>query len=415
VIAYGVVVSARASIVEARLPAATVGTGVRIACARGNLYGTVSALCDGRILVTPHGAVDGIAPGNVICTDAAALEAPLGLCALGRAFDAQGHALDGKAPPDVRRLITALPPSPESRRAIGKPFWTGIPAIDGLLTVGSGARVGIFGSAGSGKSTLLEVLVRNAQADAIVIGLVGERGREAEEWLRAIPERATIFCATGDRSAAERVRAARLAMAQAHALRTRGLHVLMIVDSLARFAAALRETAAACGERAGRGGYPPSVFAGLASFTEIAGACGSGSITLLATVLNDGDDRDPVSEAARALLDGHVQLSTALAAAGKFPAIDVPGSVSRTMRAVVSAGHASDAATVRSAIAELSRTNDARSLGMLSAEDAAALADREAAIERFLYRPSGAPDAAIEELRKLASFLEDQRSNCLPA
>jgi type III secretion protein N (ATPase) len=416
VIASGTVVSARASIIEARLPAAMVGTGVRIACARGVLYGRVAALCDERILVTPHGPVDGIAPGSVICTDTAALEAPLGLCALGRAFDAHGNALDGKSVrPDMRRPLSAPPPLPEMRRAIGEPFWTGVPAIDALLTVGRGARIGIFGGPGSGKSTLLEALARDARTDAVVIGLVGERGREAKEWLRAIPEHATIFCATGDRSAPERVRAAHLAMAQASALRSRGLHVLMIVDSLARFAAALRETAAACGESSGRAGYPPSVFAGLASFTEMAGACDTGSITLFATILHDGDDRDPVSEAARALLDGHVQLSPALAAAGKFPAIDVPASVSRTMRAVVSAGHANDAAIVRSAIVELACSSDARSLGMLSAENAGELADRERALEHFLYRASGTPNATIEEMRKLASFLEERRSNCQPA
>jgi len=414
VIAYGSVISARASAIEARLPAAMVGSGVRIACARGMLYGSVAALCDGTILVTPHGAIDGIAPGNVVCTDATALEAPLGLCSLGRAFDANGKPLDGKRTFVPRRRIGVAPPSPETRRAICEPFWTGITAVDSLLPVGTGARVGIFGSAGSGKSTLLNDLVRGSQADAIVVGLIGERGREAEEWLHAFPDRATLYCATGDRPAAERVRAAHLAMAQANALRSRGLHVLLIVDSLARFASALREIATACGESAGRGGYPPRVFAEIAAFTEMAGAFETGSITLFATVLHDGDERDPVSEAARAMLDGHVQLSTDLAGAGKFPAIDVTASVSRTMPAVVSAGHACDAAVVRSAIAALTSSSDARSLGMLSRQDAGSAADRERAIERLLYGGSLDPQSAIQRLRELASYLEESTSNCQP-
>ncbi|HEX5274449.1 MAG TPA: hypothetical protein VFW34_04170 [Candidatus Rubrimentiphilum sp.] len=414
-IAYGSVISARASAVVARLPAAMVGSGVRIACARGTLYGSVAALCDGTIVVTPHGAVDGIAPGNVICTDAVALEAPLGLCALGRAFDAGGKPLDGKRTVVPPRRIGVTSPSPETRRAICEPFWTGVAAIDSLLTVGTGARVGIFGSAGSGKSTLLNDLVRGSQADAIVVGLVGERGREAEEWLHCIPDRAVMYCATSDRPAAERVRVAHLAMAQANALRSRGLHVLLIVDSLARFAAALREVAAACGESTGRGGYPPSVFAELASFTEMAGAFDTGSITLFATILHDGDDRDPVSEAARALLDGHVQLSTVLAGAGKFPAIDVTASVSRTMHAVVSAEHACAAAAVRSSIAALAKSHDARSLGMLSQRDAESAANRERAIERLLYGGTRDSRAALQALQELVLFLEEERSSCLPA
>jgi len=414
-IAYGSVISARAAVIEARLPAAMVGSGVRIACARGTLYGRVTALCDGRILVTPHGAIDGIAPGNVICTDAAALEAPAGLCALGRAFDARGDALDGKSVhPNMRQRISGAAPPPRMRRAICDPFWTTIPAVDSLLTAGRGARIGIFGGPGSGKSTLIEMLARNSQADATVIALVGERGREAEEWLRAIPQRATIYCATGDRSASERLRAAHLAMAQAALLRSRGLHVLLIVDSLARFASAAREVAIACGESSGRGGYPPRVFAELASFTEMAGACENGSITLFATILNDGDDRDPVSEASRALLDGHIQLSSAIAASGKFPAIDATASVSRTMRAVVSAGHYSDAGTVRAAIAELARSSDARSLGMLSADDADEDARRERAIEDFLYGGMSEARTLVGRLRELAAFLEELKSNCRP-
>ena len=170
-------------------------------------------------------------------------------------------------------------------------------------------------------------------ADAVVVGLCGERGREAQRWIERRDARTTVVCSTSDRPAKERIACVEVAFAHADALRDRGLHVAFVLDSLARFAAALRETATARGESVGRGGYPASVFAQLARFVEIAGPLRGGSITLIATVLSDGDDRDPVSDAARSLLDGHLQLSPRLAAAGRFPAIDVPASASRTMEA----------------------------------------------------------------------------------
>ncbi len=407
-IAYGTVVSARAAVIEAKLPAAKVGAGVRISCARGPFFGTVAALCGGTIRITPHGSVEGVGPGDPICTDARALEAPLGLCSLGRAYDANGDPIDARKRGQTRnRRIDTAAPSPASRRAVTQPFWTGVAAIDALLTVGTGARIGIFGPAGAGKSTLLHALTRACGADAVVVGLVGERGREAEEWLRAAPVRATMFCSTGDRSAPERVRAARLAMAQATQLRMRGLHVLLILDSFARFAAAQREIALAAGESVGRGGYPPRVFAELAAFAEMAGAFDRGSITLFATVLNDGDERDPVSEAARAMFDGHLQLCAELAGAAKFPAIDLLRSVSRTMHTVAAAEQIRDAAIVRAAIASLERTKDARAIGMMPSEAGAArAAEHEEAIERFL-RDTGicAPHATRENLRALAAIL----------
>jgi len=416
-IAYGTVVSARAAVIQARLPAAMVGAGVRIACARGALYGTVAALCDGTILVTPHGTVEGVGPGDPICTDAAAQEAPLGICSLGRAYDANCEPIDGRKSSQTRwQRIEPAAPSPETRRAIRAPFWTGVAAIDALLTVGTGARIGIFGPAGAGKSMLLHALMRGSETDAVVVGLVGERGREAEEWLRAAPERATIFCATGDRSAPERVRAARLAMAQASTLRSRGLHVLLILDSFARLAAAQREIAVSCGESAGRGGYPPRVFAELAAFAEMAGALDRGSITVFATVLNDGDERDPISEAARALLDGHIQLSGELASAGKFPAIDLLRSVSRTMSDVAGAEHMRDAAILRSALAALERTKDARAIGIAPSEDAAVRAAEQAeSLEKFLCDTAlCAPQVALEKMRALAALLKEEPWNCPP-
>ncbi len=291
--------------------------------------------------------------------------AALGTCAFGRAIDAWGRPLDDGPLLAGRRvdLRLALPP-PVERVPIAAPFWTGVRSIDGLLTIGRGARVGIFGSAGTGKSMLIESVVAGCSADAIVVALVGERGREAQRWIASRDGRTTIVCATSDRPAGERIAATRLALAHAGALRARGLNVLVVLDSLARAAAALREIAIGAGESCGRGGYPPSVFSELARMLEVAGAFRIGSITMVVTVLSDGDDRDPVSDAARSLLDGHIQLSPRLANAGRFPAIDVPASTSRVMSLVASPVQIEAAIRLRQAFALLDRIDDARRLGI---------------------------------------------------
>jgi type III secretion protein N (ATPase) len=335
--------------------------------------------------------------------------AALGTCALGRALDAFGTPLDGGPPPSGRRVaLPRVAPLPCERAAVDRPFWSGIRAIDGLLTFGRGARVGIFGAPGSGKSTLLEAFVAGCRADAVVVGLCGERGREAQRWIERCDARTTVICATSDRPAAERIRCVETAFAHAAALRERGLHVAFVLDSLARFATALREVALARGESTGRGGYPPSVFSELARVLEIAGAQ-TGSITLLATVLSDGDDRDPVSDAARSLLDGHIQLSPRLAQAGRFPAIDVPASASRTMDAVAAPAHRRRAAAVRAALDLLERTAEARTLGILPEGEAAARAiASEPGLERFLRQGDGAasPAETLAMLAELADTLE---------
>jgi type III secretion protein N (ATPase) len=335
---------------------------------------------------------------------------PLGTCALGRAIGSDGTALD--AGPPLRGWRVALlraAPLPHERVPVDRVFWTGVRAIDGLLTFGRGARIGIFGAPGSGKSTLLESLVSGCGADAVVVGLCGERGREAQRWIERRDARTTIVCATSDRPAKERIACVEVAFAHAAALRDRGLHVAFVLDSLARFAAALRETATARGESVGRGGYPASVFPQLARFVEIAGPLCAGSITLIATVLSDGDDRDPVSDAARSLLDGHLQLSPRLAAAGRFPAIDVPASASRTMESVAGPEQRRHAATVRGAIALLDRIDDARALGILPEGPAGQrLLEAEPELESFLRqgdRPS-APAATLAALAELADTLE---------
>jgi ATP synthase in type III secretion protein N len=334
----------------------------------------------------------------------------LGTCALGRAIDACGLPLDGGPRLQGRSVAVPLrPPQPYEREPITQPLWSGIRVVDGPLTIGRGARVGIFGAPGAGKTTLIESMVSGCAVDAVVVALVGERGREAQRWIEWRNERTTIVCATGDRSARERLLAAHVAVAHAGALRERGLDVLLVLDSLARVAAALREIGVAAGESTGRGGYPPSVFAELAKLVEVAGALHRGSMTLIATVIHDGDDRDPVSEAVRSLLDGHIVLSARLAQGGRFPAVDVLASTSRTMESVTDESHRQAAQTLRQALAALDRVEDARSLGIVAADGAvrAAIAVEDR-IELFLRQRARPSDrcTTLSELAEIAALLQ---------
>lgn len=405
-IPHGIVLSARSGLIEAQIPCAAVGDGVRMLTKTGSLYGTVSGVTGSRASIALHDDIDGVAIGDDAALDVFAGCMPLGAPLLGRCIDARGNPLDGGAPVRGRPVsIDAAPPSPAQREPVTRACWTGIRAIDALMTIGRGARIGVFGFPGTGKSTLLQMLVAGAYADAVVVGLVGERGREAEEWIRNASPHASIVCATSDRGAAERIRGARIAFAQAATLRARGLHVLLILDSLARYAMALRELGIAKGEPLGRGGYPASVFAELARAVEVAGNASGGSITLVATVLSEGDERDPISEGARSLLDGHIELSPVLARRGHFPAIDVAASVSRTMSAAIGATHAENAAVLRRAISALSESEDARALGIVPEDPFTLRAVAvEGPIQSFLRQetPAEQPERSLSALAALA-------------
>jgi ATP synthase in type III secretion protein N len=418
----GAIVATRGHVLEADLPFARVGDGARVvrrgagASGDADLGARVIALHGSRALLAPFGAVDGVAIGDRVEADPSVLALPLGTALLGRAIDPAGVPLDERGPVRGRRVsAVAAPGAVSDRRPCAEVFWTGVRAIDGPLTLGRGARIGLFGSPGAGKSTLLDAVAGGADADAVVVALVGERGREAERRVARLDVRTTIVCATADRAPAERVRAAEVAFAQAGALRARGLDVLLVVDSLARVSAAAREVALAGGEPVGRGGYPPSVLAALGRLVEQAGAFASGSITLVATVLSDGpDEHDPVSEAARAALDGHLVLSDRLARAGRFPAIDLTRSASRTMAEVASPAHRAAADVVRAAVAALDDSRDARALGLdPSAADPflARCIACEPRIERFLRQDGTAsdPHATLTELLGLADTLHDGR------
>jgi FliI/YscN family ATPase len=409
----GHVVRALGETLVAVVPGVGVGDGVRVETSHGSAVdGEITAVERERVWISPRGSIEGIAVGDRVVSDGVGADIACGAALLGRALDAAGTPLDGGPP--IRRGPSrhgrCSAPAPAERLAIDTIFWTGVRALDGLLPMGRGARVGLFGAPGTGKSSLLESIVGGARADAVVLALVGERGREAQRWIDRLDSRTTIVCATSDRSATERARAADLAMRQACLLRERGCDVLLVVDSLARYAAALRERRSALGEPTGRGGYPPGVWFDLAAYVERAGRTRAGSITLVASVLSDGaDDREPLSDAARSLLDGHVSLSLELARAGRFPAIDVLASASRTMRDCASPAHVRDAARVRGALAYLADSRDAREMGLATAHDPRSMAAlaAEPTIESFLRsREPSHPQETIAELARAARLLE---------
>jgi type III secretion protein N (ATPase) len=399
----GRVIASLESCIVATLPNARVGETVRIRPSGDRSIGaTVMRVERDRIALSTHDAQSGIGIGDAVESDPLAATLPLGMRLLGRAISAVGAPLDAGGTVFGRRAPVVDPPiSAADRAPIERPFWSGIRAIDGLTTIGHGARIGFFGGPATGKSVLLEMLVRGCSADAVVVGLIGERGREASAWIQRIAPYATIVCAPSDRPAAERVRAAHVALAQGAQLRRRGLNVLVVLDSIARFAAALREIATQNGESVGRGGYPASVFAELTRLLERGGNVEGGSLTLVATVLSDGsDEREPLTDAARAVLDGHVALCSKRARAGLFPAIDVLGSASRTMDAVTTAEHRAAAQTIRRALAALEATKELRELGFAQAdpelERAVALQERLEALIHHDTRTYGPADTVAE-------------------
>jgi FliI/YscN family ATPase len=292
----------------------------------------------GRVLATPLGPLKGVRAGATVTTSVRGSTIPVGDALLGRVVDSFGAPLDGLSPieTDDQVPLHAPPPPPFARKPVCKPFSTGVRVIDGLLTLGVGQRLGIFAGAGVGKSTLLGMICRSSAADVNVIGLVGERGRELNDFIRTTlgPEglkRSVVVAATSDQPPLVRARGADAATAIAEYFRDQGKNVLLVMDSVTRYAMALRESALAAGEPPATKGYPPSVFAALPRLLERAGTdAGAGVITALYTVFVEGDDlSDPVADAVMGILDGHIVLSRQLAGKGHFPAVDVLASVSR--------------------------------------------------------------------------------------
>ncbi len=335
----GVVSDVVGLIVEVGGLNAAVGDTLRVLDASGaRLDVEVVGFRGGRLLTTPLGPLVGIRPGAraVRLMRGATIPASFGL--LGRVVDSFGRALDGGPEVDAERTmpVNAPPPSAFARRPIDHQLATGVRVIDAMLPLGVGQRMGIFAGAGVGKSTLLGQICRISQADVNVVGLIGERGRELNDFIRNSlgPEglaKSVVIAATSDQPPLVRARGAEAATAVAEYFRNQGKSVLLVMDSVTRYAMALREAALAAGEPPATKGYPPSVFAALPRLLERAGTGpGQGVITALYTVLVEGDDlSDPIADSVRSIIDGHIVLSRGLAEKGHFPAVDVLRSISR--------------------------------------------------------------------------------------
>ncbi len=326
-----------------------------------------------RLFLMPTSELHGLAPSARVIPKQRAGVVKVGPGLLGRIIDGTGAPLDGKGPlvgeSPVRLMGQTI--NPLTRQPIEQPLDVGVRAINSLLTVGRGQRIGLFAGSGVGKSVLLGMMARYTSADIIVVGLIGERGREVKEFVERILgpsglRRSVVVASPADNSPLMRLHGAWLATAIAEYFRDRGHSVLLIMDSLTRFAQAQREIGLAIGESPATKGYPPSVFARLPALVERAGngALGTGSITAFYTVLTEGDDtQDPIADAARAILDGHIVLSRRIAESGHYPAIDVEASVSRVMHEIVTPEHAELARKFRQMLSTYQQHRDLISIG----------------------------------------------------
>ena len=373
------------------------------------LLAEVVGLEGGEAILSPLGDTQGLSASAEVRPGGRTSTVPFGRALLGRVIDANGVPLDGLGPVSglPRRPIFADSPNPMHRPPIGRVLPTGIKAVDAGLTLGVGQRIGVFAMAGVGKTTFLGMLARGAEADVNVVALIGERGREVRETIEdtlgeAGLARSVVVVATSDRPARERARAAYAATAIAEGFREEGLHCLLLMDSVTRFARALREIGLAAGEPAVRRGLPPSVFAELPRLFERAGATEDGAITgVYATLVEDEDDDDPVGEETRSLLDGHVVLSRARARMGAYPAIDLPASVSRLAPRLQSAEHQAAATRLRALVAKHEEVSFLLKLGEYQPggdKEADLAIERMPAIERLLRQ-------GTEERSELADTL----------
>ncbi|MBI5502171.1 MAG: FliI/YscN family ATPase [Deltaproteobacteria bacterium] len=398
---------------EVSLPGARVGDLLAVRRrAHEDLLAEVVSFREDRVVCLPYGTVEDLGPGDAVEPAPAAAGIPCSPGLLGRVLDPFGRPLDGGPP--VRgalRPLRAAPPPALDRPRIDAALPTGVRALDALATFGVGQRLGLFAGSGVGKSTLLGQIARFAGADAIVVGLVGERGREVNDFLETClgPEgraRSVVVVATSDEPALRRIRAARAATAVAEYFRDEGRSVLLLVDSVTRYARALREVALASGELPARRGYPPSVLADLPGLLERAGRTARGAVTGVYTVLVEGDDMDePIADEVRGILDGHIVLDRGLAARGRWPAIDPLRSLSRVMPAVASAEHRRAAGLLRAAIERYEAKRELIQLGAHRPGAEPAL-DRVLAalprIEAFLGQP---PDERAEAHRTVADLM----------
>jgi flagellum-specific ATP synthase len=368
----GRVVEANGQTIEAEGPLCSVGECCEIVDGDGQRHRAEVIGFRGRhVLAMPLEATQGIRYGDTLLAMGVTPQIAVGEQMEGRILNALGAPLDGLPAPRVAEMwpLDGVVPHPMEREPIKEPLQTGLRVLDGMLTVGRGQRVGIFGGSGVGKSTLIGMMTRNTAADLTVVGLVGERGREVREFVEdSLGEegrkRSVVLVSTSDQSPLLRMRAAMAATSVAEYYAARGKHVLLVLDSLTRYAMAAREIGLAAGEPPASKGYTPSVFARLAKLVERAGNFRNGSITAFYTVLMEGDDQqDPLVDAVRSLLDGHVVLSRSMAAGGWYPPVDVLDSLSRLMPAVTTPEHRAQASTARRLLAAHARSEDLIRIG----------------------------------------------------
>ena len=350
-----------------------VGSQCLVQTIEGEIEAEVVGFGDDITYLMPTEAVRGIVPGSRVMPLNRQSGLPVGMGLLGRVVDCNGQPLDGlgEINAEARAPTTRPPMNPLIRRPINTPMDVGVRAINALNTVGVGQRMGLFAGSGVGKSVLLGMMTRGCEADVVVVGLVGERGREVKEFIHEIlteeeRQRAVVVAAPADTSPLMRLKGCETAVTIAEYFRDKGMKVLLLIDSLTRYAMAQREIALAVGEPPATKGYPPSVFARLPALVERAGNGSErqGSITAFYTVLTEGDDlQDPIADAARAILDGHVVLSRTLADSGHYPAIDIEASISRVMPMVVSEEHQLMARRIRQVYSNYKQNQDLISIG----------------------------------------------------
>ena len=369
---------------------------------------------DGKTLLMPYEHVDGVSTGCIVENENHPLEVVV-------SQDLLGLTLNGLGKPDgdvtvrgVSYPIEAPPPDPMSREIIDEVLPLGVKAVDGLLTVGKGQRIGIFAGSGVGKSTLLGMFARNTAADINVIALIGERGREVREFVERDlgPEgmkRSVLVIATSDRPALERTKAAKTATAIAEYFRDQGKDVLLMMDSLTRFSMAQREIGLASGEPPVSRGYPPSVYAEMPRLLERAGRSDRGSITGLYTVLVDGDDfNEPITDTARSILDGHIVLNRKIAQKNHYPAIDVLASISRCMSMIVNKEHKKASGQFKNLMATYADAEDLINIGAYKAgsnEDIDEAIAKHKAIDEFLIQDTDEKISFEESVSRLLEII----------
>ncbi|HFQ5286642.1 TPA: flagellar protein export ATPase FliI [Vibrio vulnificus] len=385
---------------------APIGSLCLVETMMGQMEAEVVGFSGDNLFLMPSEQIGGILPGAKVTPLTSESGLPVGMELLGRVIDGVGNPLDGLGPiyTEHRASFNAEPINPLARKPITEPLDVGLKAINGLLAVGKGQRIGLFAGSGVGKSVTLGMMTRGTTAQVVVVGLIGERGREVKEFIEEIlgedgRKRSVVVAAPADASPLMRLKGCQTALTIAEYFRDQGLDVLLLMDSLTRFAQAQREIALSVGEPPATKGYPPSVFAKLPALVERAGNGGpqQGSITAFFTVLTEGDDlQDPIADASRAILDGHIVLSREMADAGHYPAIDVEKSVSRVMPQITTEEHVLMSKAVRQVLSICRKNQDLVSIGA--------------------YKPGTDPaiDSAFTLKPKLDEYLQQRMKETVP-